>query len=51
MAKVTSETPEEKVFKLVDAIGTKRPADAIALLDQLFETGDRPEDEAPKVLS
>jgi len=48
---VTSETPEEKVFKMVDAIGAKRPADAMKLLDELFETGDKPADDAPKVLS
>lgn len=48
---VTSESPEEKIFKLVDAIGTKRPAEAMAHLDDLFESGDRPEEEAPKTLS
>lgn len=48
---VTSETPEEKVFKLVDAVGAKRPADAMKLLDELFETGDKPENDAPKVLA
>ena len=51
VAEVTSETPEEKVFKMVDAIGAKRPAEAMKLLDELFETGDKPENDAPKVLS
>lgn len=51
VAKVTSETPEEKVFKLVDAIGAKRPADAMRILDELFETGDKPESQSPKVLA
>lgn len=51
VAKVTSETPEEKVFKLVDAIGAKKSADAMRLLDELFETGDKPEGQSPKVLA
>lgn len=51
VAKVTSETPEEKVFKMVDAISAKKPADAMRLLDELYETGDRPENESPKVLA
>lgn len=51
VAHVTSETPEEKVFKMVDAIGAKRPADAMKLLDELFETSDKPENDAPKVLA
>ena len=51
VAQVTSETPEEKVFKMVDAIGAKRPADAMKLLDELFETGDKPENDSPKILA
>ena len=51
VAKVTSETPEEKVFKMVDAISAKKPAEAMRLLDELYETGDRPESESPKVLA
>jgi DNA polymerase-3 subunit delta len=51
VAKVTSETPEEKVFKLVDAIGARKPADAMRYLDELFETGDKPEGQSPKVLA
>lgn len=51
VAKVTSETPEEKVFKMVDAISARRPADAMRLLDELYETGDKPESESPKVLA
>ena len=51
IAEVSSETPEEKIFKLVDAIGTKRPADAMRVLDELFDIGDRPDSEAPKTLA
>lgn len=51
IAAVTCETPEEKVFKLVDAIGAKKPAEAMRYLDELFDIGDRPESEAPKTLS
>lgn len=48
---VTSETPEEKVFKMLDAISAKKPAVAMKYLDELFETGDKPESDAPKVLA
>lgn len=51
ISQVTSETPEEKVFKLVDAIAAHHSAEAMRYLDELFETGDRPESEAPKVLA
>ncbi|NLN75499.1 MAG: DNA polymerase III subunit delta [Armatimonadetes bacterium] len=51
VARVVCETPEEKVFKLVDAIGARKPREAMRFLDELFETGDRPESEAPKVLA
>lgn len=51
IAEVTSETPEEKVFKMVDAISAKRPAEAMHCLDELFDIGDRPESEAPKTLA
>lgn len=51
VAVVTSETPEEKVFKMVDAISAKRPAEAMRCLDELFDIGDRPESEAPKTLA
>lgn len=51
VAAVTSETAEEKIFKMLDSISAKRPADAMKHLDELFETGDRPESDAPKVLS
>ncbi len=50
IAKVSCETPEEKVFKLVDAIGARRPDEAMKHLDALFEVGDRPDSEAPKTL-
>lgn len=48
---VTSETPEEKVFKLVDAIAARNQAAALRLMDELFETGDDPKADAPKTLS
>lgn len=48
---VTSETPEEKIFKMVDAIATKDPALAIKSMNELFESGDRPDAEAPRALS
>lgn len=48
---VTSETPEEKVFKLVDAIAARNQANALKFMDELFETGDDPKADAPKTLS
>jgi len=51
VAKVTSETPEEKVFKLIDAVGTKNASEALRNLDELFETGDNPSADAPKTLA
>jgi DNA polymerase-3 subunit delta len=48
---VSSETPEEKIWKLVDAIGAKTPDQAMRFLDELFDTGDRPDAQAPKTLS
>lgn len=51
VARVSSEVPEEKVFKLVDAIAARKPDLALMHLSALFETGDRPESEAPKTLS
>lgn len=48
---VTSETPEEKIFKLVDAIGARNQAGALKLLDELFETGDDPNADAPRTLA
>lgn len=48
---VTSETPEEKIFKLVDAIAARNQAGALRLMEELFETSDDPRVEAPKTLS
>ncbi len=48
---VTSETPEEKIFKLVDAISARNQAAALRLMDELFEIGDDPKADAPKTLS
>jgi len=50
VAAVTSETPEEKVFKMVDAVAAKNQAAALKLLDELFETSDDPKSDAPKTL-
>lgn len=48
---VTCETPEEKVFKMVDAIAARNPALAVKSLNELFESGDRPDSEAPRALA
>jgi len=48
---VTSETPEEKVFKMVDAVAAKNAGAALRLLDELFETGDDPRADAPRSLA
>ncbi|MHB9035226.1 MAG: DNA polymerase III subunit delta [Armatimonadota bacterium] len=51
VAAVTSETPEEKIFKLVDAVAARNQAQALRHLDDLFETSDDPRAEAPKTLA
>ena len=51
VAEVTSETPEEKVFKLVDAIAAGNAAMALRLLSDLFDTADEPGGAAPRTLS
>lgn len=51
VAQVTSETPEEKVFKLVDAIAAGNAASALRFLSELFDTADDPDRDAPRVLS
>ena len=48
---VTSETPEEKIFKLVDAVSVRNAAEALGLLDEMFTSGDDPGAEAPKTLA
>ena len=48
---VTSETPEEKVFKMVDAVAARNAGAAMRLLDELFESGDDPRGEAPRALA
>ncbi len=47
---VTSETPEEKVFKLVDAVAARNQASALALLGELFDAGNDPRADAPRTL-
>ncbi len=51
VAAVTSETPEEKIFKLLDAVGGRDKAQALRLLGELFEAGTSPDADAPKTLS
>ena len=51
IAAVTSETPEEKVFKLVDGIAARNSMVALKMLEELFETGDNPDGDAPKTLA
>ena len=51
VALVTSETPEEKIWKLVDAIGARRPPEALRLLGELFDAGDDPKGDAPRTLA
>lgn len=48
---VTSETPDEKIFKLIDAVAAKSKAAALKYLDELFESGTTPDADAPKTLS
>jgi len=48
---VTSETPEEKIFKTVDAVGSRETASAIRNLHELFQSGADPRTEAPSALS
>ncbi|MCE5200692.1 MAG: DNA polymerase III subunit delta [Armatimonadota bacterium] len=51
VAAVTSETPEEKIFKLVDAVATRNQAQALRFLDEIFENSDDPRADAPKTLA
>lgn len=48
---VTSETPEEKIFKLLDAVAARSQGQALKLLDELFSSGDEPKGTAPRALS
>jgi DNA polymerase-3 subunit delta len=48
---VTSETPEEKVFKMVDAVSAHNAGQALRLLGELFESGDDPRSDAPRALA
>lgn len=49
--KVTCESPEERIFKLVDAIAAKNQAAALRFLGELFEQGGDAAAEAPRTLS
>lgn len=49
--KVTSETPEEKIFKLLDAISARNASQGLKFLDELFEVSDDPKADAPKTLA
>ncbi len=48
---VTAETPEEKVFKLIDAVGAKNKPLALRLLGGLFEDASDADSAAPRTLS
>jgi len=48
---VASETPEEKVFKLIDAVAAGKRASALTILNELFETGTSPDADAPRTLA
>ncbi|MCX8053073.1 MAG: DNA polymerase III subunit delta [Armatimonadetes bacterium] len=48
---VTSETPEEKVFKMVDAVATRNASQALRFLREIFDAGDDPRSDAPRVLA
>lgn len=44
-------TPEAKVFSLVDAIGARQEGQAIAMLENIFASGERPDKTAPQLLA
>ena len=48
---VTSETPEEKIFKLTDSVALRNKAQALRFLNELFEAGTSPDADAPKTLA
>jgi DNA polymerase-3 subunit delta len=48
---VTSETPEDRIFALVDAIAERNQVMALKLLDGIFQVGADPNAEAPRTLS
>ena len=47
---VLTRGPDDVIFKLCDAVGLRRRADALGYVSQLFRTGSRPESVAPRVL-
>jgi DNA polymerase III subunit delta len=51
ISNITTETPEEKIFKLLDAAAEKKQGLAIKFLNELFLHTDDPKAEAPKMLS
>ncbi len=51
VTRVTSETPEEKVFKMVDAVAARNQGAALRFLDEIFEAGDDARGDAPRALS
>lgn len=48
---ITSETPEEKIFKLIDGIGARKPAIALSMLRELMDAGHDPSADAPRTLA
>ncbi len=51
VGQVTSETPEERIFKLIDAVAARKQSEALRMLDEHFQYSDSPEGEAPKTLA
>jgi DNA polymerase III delta subunit len=45
-----SRSPDDVIFKLCDAVGGRRTAEALGYLQSLFQTGARPESVAPRTL-
>lgn len=51
IANVTTETPEEKIFKLLDAAAARKQALSVKYLDEMFLHTSDPRAESPKILS
>lgn len=51
VSSVTSETPEERIFKLIDAVAVGDRAAAMRLLRLHLDAAGRPEEEAPRAIS
>ena len=51
IANVTTETPEEKIFKLLDAAAARKQALSVKYLDEMFLHTSDPRAESPKILA